>query len=87
MATKSEEIKARIEPELKKQVVEIFHKLGLTTTQALTLFCKQVTLNQGLPFEVKIPTEKTLKAMEDAKNRTNLKSYNSVDEMFEKLGA
>ena len=47
---KSSTIRARIEPELKGKAENIFHQLGLTTTQAITLFYKQVELKRGLPF-------------------------------------
>ena len=41
---KSSTIRARIEPDLKDKAEYVFRKLGLTTTQALTLFYKQVEL-------------------------------------------
>ena len=47
--TKSEMIRARVEPELKREAETVFSRLGLSTTQAITLFYKQVTLQQGLP--------------------------------------
>ena len=52
---KTEFIRARVEPELKYQAEEIFSKLGLSPTDAITLFYVQVTLHGGLPFEMRIP--------------------------------
>lgn len=54
MAIKNAMIRARVEPELKAQVENIFKELGLTTTEAITLFYHQVRRNQGLPFELKL---------------------------------
>ena len=48
-------IRARVEPGLKESVDGLFHRLGLNATQAIELFYRQVQLQQGLPFEVKIP--------------------------------
>lgn len=48
-------VRARIEPELKTRAEKVFGKIGLTTSEAITLFFKQVDLNQGLPFPVGIP--------------------------------
>ena len=45
-------IRARIEPQLKAEVEDIFQELGLSITEAITLFYKQVRLNRGLPFKV-----------------------------------
>lgn len=62
-------ISARIDPELKRNAEQIFRELGLTTSQAIALFYKQVALQRGLPFRVKIPNEVTKKALEDARTR------------------
>ena len=56
---KTATVRARIEPHLKKEAEKLFQKLGLTTTQAITLFYRQVKLRRGLPFEVVIPNQTT----------------------------
>lgn len=50
-------IHARMEPELKQDVESIFRMLGMTTTEAVTLFYKQVKMQRGLPFSVEVPDE------------------------------
>lgn len=83
---KSSVVSARIDPELKTNAEQVFKTLGLTTTQAITLFFKQVELNQGLPFEVRIPNEVTMQALEDARVREDVESYNTLNNLFEDLG-
>ncbi len=61
-------VRARIDSGLKNEVEAIFHELGLTTSQAITLFLKKVKIERGIPFELKIPNETTIKAMNEAKN-------------------
>jgi DNA-damage-inducible protein J len=61
-------VRARIDSDLKNEVEAIFHELGLTTSQAITLFLKKVKIERGIPFELKIPNETTIKAMNEAKN-------------------
>lgn len=78
---KSAVISARIDPDLKANTEKIFDELGLSTAQAITLFLKQVEFQQGLPFAVKIPTEVTAKALEEARTRQNLKSFNTIDDL------
>ena len=56
-------INARIESELKMDVESILKKIGLSATQAITLYYQQIKLNKGIPFEVKIPNNETLEAM------------------------
>jgi DNA-damage-inducible protein J len=82
---KSAFIRARVEPELKEDVIDILQTLGLSLTEAITLFFKLIKLNRGLPFEVKIPNEETLAAMEDARLERNLEEWDSVDTFLESL--
>ncbi|MCE7988637.1 MAG: type II toxin-antitoxin system RelB/DinJ family antitoxin [Caldilinea sp. CFX5] len=50
-------ISARIDPQLKRSAETIFEKLGLTASQAISLFYRQVQLQRGLPFAVKLQPE------------------------------
>ena len=79
-------ISARIDPELKQDAEEVFRELGLTATQAITLFYKQVELERGLPFAVRVPNEETLEALEQVRTRQELESFNTLGELFEDLG-
>ena len=76
---KSEMIRARVEPRLKHRAENVFDTLGLTPTEAITLFYTQVTLRRGLPFEVKIPNKATQAAMREAEEGRNLKRWKSLD--------
>ena len=78
---KTEMIRARVEPELKREAEELFSSLGLSTTEAITLFYKQVTLHQGLPFAVRIPNAETVAALEQARDGQGLTEYGSLDEL------
>lgn len=55
--TRAAMIHARMEPELKQNVESIFKTLGMTTTEAVTMFYKQVKMLRGLPFAVEVPDE------------------------------
>jgi len=83
---KSSTIRARMEPDLKDKAEYVFRKLGLTTTQALTLFYKQVELRNGLPFDVVIPNETTRRTFTDTDSGRNLVVCEDADDMFKKLG-
>ncbi len=77
-------ISARIEPKLKFKAETILDKVGLSPAEAMRLFYKQICLRKGLPFEVKIPNQVTLKALKDADNRKTHKAK-SIDKLFEDL--
>ncbi|MDP2993908.1 MAG: type II toxin-antitoxin system RelB/DinJ family antitoxin, partial [Anaerolineales bacterium] len=63
--TKTTAITVRLDPQVKKDAQAVLKELGLTTTQAVSLFFKQISLNKGLPFAVEIPNEQTIQAIED----------------------
>ena len=71
--SKTAMVNARIEPKLKSDVETILRKLGLSTTQAVTLFFRHVKNYRGLPFDVRLPNATTRRAIEDARARKNLK--------------
>lgn len=52
---KSANLYARIEPDVKEQAETILSTLGIPTSNAINMFYKQIILQRGLPFEVKIP--------------------------------
>ena len=52
---KSANLYVRIEPEVKEQAETILNALGIPASNAITMFYKQIILNKGLPFEVKLP--------------------------------
>ena len=58
MATKSANLYARIEPDVKEQAERILATLGIPVSNAINMFYKQIILNRGLPFEVKIPANR-----------------------------
>ena len=76
---KTEFIRARVEPELKTQAEEILSKLGLSPTDAITLFYVQVTLHGGLPFEVRIPNTETIDALLQANAGSGLNKYADLE--------
>jgi DNA-damage-inducible protein J len=83
---KNATVRARIEPGLKKRVESLFHRLGLSTTEAITIFYRQVDLRNGLPFDVIIPNQTTRRTMEDTDAGRNLVLCKNADDMFKKLG-
>jgi DNA-damage-inducible protein J len=78
-------IRARIDPALKDRAETILGHLGLNASDAIRLFYTQITLNDGLPFPVKVPNAETIQAIKDA-DAGQGNRYASTAEMFKKLG-
>ena len=49
---------ARVEPELKEQSETILNQLGIPMSSAIGLFLRQVVIQRGIPFEIKLPAKK-----------------------------
>jgi DNA-damage-inducible protein J len=79
-------VRARVERKLKANAEKVLNELGLSTSQAITLFLKQVELRRGLPFPVEIPNQLTRKTFRETDKGKNLKRFNSADDLFKDLG-
>ena len=83
---KSAMIRARVDPNLKDEVENVFAQLGLSATQAITLFYQQVKLNRGLPFDVRIPNAVTQRTFAETDAGENIVRSDSAQDMFTRLG-
>ena len=52
---KSANLYARIEPDVKEKAEDILAALGIPASNAINMFYKQIILQRGLPFAVKLP--------------------------------
>jgi len=52
MNTKDSYVRARVDSRLKRDTDRIFHRMGLSTTEAIRLFLVQVRIQKALPFRV-----------------------------------
>ena len=78
---KTETIRARVEPELKREAEGVLKALGLNASEAITLFYRQVALRRGLPFEISLPNELTRAAMRDALEGRDLIEWTDLEEL------
>ena len=84
--SKTATVRARMEPRLKKDAEHLLEELGLSATEAITLFYRQVTLRKGLPFDVVIPNVTTRRTLERTDGGRDLVVCKDADDMFRKLG-
>ena len=64
---KSSDVRSRVDPELKDSAAVVLAQCGLSLSDGIRLFLRQVVVQQGLPFEVKIPNAVTIEAMKEAR--------------------
>ena len=82
---KTAEIRVRTQPKLKKEVENIFKKEGVSTTEAINLFYKEVKIKKKLPFEINKPNKITKETFEKTDKGKDLVKFNSVEELLKDL--
>ena len=80
-------IRARMEPDLKEHAEAVLAKVGLSPTEAIRLFYRQVSLHGGLPFDVRVPNAATRAAVSQARAGKKLKTFKSAADLIGKAGA
>ena len=77
-------VRARVDESLKFDAETILKELGLTTSQAINIFLKKVVSEHGIPFELKVPSDKLKLAMDEAKNSEGT-YHDNIDDMMKDL--
>lgn len=77
-------IQARIDAKTKKQAKGILDKLGISMSEAIVVYMRQIVLQQGIPFELKLPNRSTLRAIDQLESGKGV-TFGSVDELLEDL--
>ena len=83
-ATKSADVRLRLEPDLKDEAVRVLADVGLELSIAIRLFLKQVVANRGMPFQVGQPNAATTRAMRQADSIVKPR-FGSAKELFDGL--
>ena len=82
---KTATIQTRVDPVVKKNAQEVLNKLNITMSEAISMYLSQITLHQGIPFELRIPNDLTAKILTESKNGENMHTVDSVDQLFQEL--
>lgn len=94
MATKSANVTARIQPEIKRQAEEILDRLGLPVSVLIDTLYRQIIMTGGVPYSLTVPQLPTRDSLTDEQFNTMMeKGYNqaksgkglSLDEAFDKI--
>ena len=96
MAIKSSNVTARVEPEIKQQAEAILSSLGISASNGINMFYRQIILWNGLPFRPSIPTNRPILLEDMSKEEFDTKMARGLaqakagegmpaDEFFESL--
>jgi DNA-damage-inducible protein J len=82
---KTASINARIEPTIKAKAETIFAAIGISASDAIGLFYRQVAFRRGLPFDVCVPNATTLAALEELERGGGEVVHGSTQQLFDEL--
>jgi len=77
MEEKNVNLNIRTNKALKDEVGKILQSLGLNHSTVINMLYKQIAILKGLPFPVKIPNERTQKAIEELETKKSTELKNS----------
>ena len=84
---KTATIQSRVDPEIKRNAQKILSTLNISMSEAISIYLTQITLNKGIPFEIKIPNKLTVRILKESENRKELHKVSDVDELFQELNS
>lgn len=80
---KSAIVHARIDPATKSVAERILQRLGVSPTEAIRMFYRQVALRRGLPFAVEIPNALTRATLANSQEGRDVERFDSLEELAE----
>lgn len=63
----AEVVRARIDPNLKKEASAVLSDMGLSVSDAIRLLFVRVAAEKAMPFDLRVPNTETQAAMRDAR--------------------
>ena len=94
MATKSANVTARVQPEIKRQAEAVLERIGLPVSVLIDTLYRQIIMTGGVPYSLTVPDLPTRDSMTDEQFNVMMeKGYNqaktgtglSVNEAFAKI--
>ncbi|MFC1725261.1 type II toxin-antitoxin system RelB/DinJ family antitoxin [candidate division KSB1 bacterium] len=75
-------IQTRINPEIKAGAQKVLNKLNMSMSEAISVYLTQITLHNGIPFEIKIPNELTASVLKKSEEGKELHSVSNTEELL-----
>mgnify|MGYP001810758871 FL=1 len=88
---KNATLQIRVRSDLKQSVESILNDLGMTPSQAVTLFFNQIVIKKEIPFKISLhePNEQLLASMKEVEELIANKDFSGAmtkEELFKELG-
>jgi len=64
---------------------EVFQRFGLSFGDAVNIFLAKVAMEQGIPFDLTLPSDELTSRMKNIEANTNTQTYQTSDALFEDM--
>ena len=80
-STRTANVFTRVDPETKEQAEAILNQLGIPMSNAIGMFLKQVVMQRGIPFDVKVPAAAPLVLTGLSKEQIDVELQKGMDDI------
>jgi DNA-damage-inducible protein J len=79
-------VRARIDGKIKEQATRVLAAMGLSVSDAIRILLERIAREKALPFDIKIPNEETVAAIEELRKGKGHQA-DSIDDLLARLNA
>lgn len=76
-------IHTRIDPETKAATEEVLAAIGMTPSQAIKLFYRQIASRKAFPLELRVPNSLTQETFKKSDQGLEVERFETSEELFE----
>lgn len=84
--SKDTAIRIRINQRTKNNAENILRSMGMTMSQAITIYLVQIIANRSIPFNIEAPNKETVKVIKEARAGKGLVRSKNINALFDELG-
>ena len=75
-------VHARIDQETKAATEKVLDALGMTPTEAIRLFYRQIAIRQSFPLELRVPNKLTASVLTKSDKNQDIERFSSAAELY-----
>ena len=78
-------VQARIDPQIKEEARGVLDELGMSMSEAIVVYLKQIVMRRAIPFELKLPNKLTVETLEKSERGEDVHEFSNVDDLLKEL--
>ena len=75
-------VHARIDPATKTATEKVLDALGMTPTEAIRLFYRQIAIRKSFPIELRVPNKVTASVLTKSDRNQDIESFETPAELY-----